>query len=141
MNCSSACIDLVKSCEGCRLQAYLCPAGKWTIGYGSTREVPAGLVITQDEADARLAQDLDAAAADVARLVHVPLTQGQLDALVSFVFNVGAGKFADSTMLKHLNAGDYEGAGFEFERWVFSGGQRLPGLVARRKREAELFRS
>ncbi len=141
MTYSQACIELVKSCEGCRLEAYTCPAGLHTIGYGSTNGVRLGMVITQEEAEARLARDLGIAAQDVARLVHVPLTQGQFDALCSFVFNVGAGKFSDSTMLKHLNAGDIEGAGWEFERWVFAKGERLPGLVARRKREAELFRS
>ncbi len=137
---SSACVDLVKRFEGFREDAYLCPAGIPTIGYGSTRGVRLGMTITEEEAARRLREDLDAAAKAVFRLVIVPLTRWQIDALTSFAFNVGGDKFASSTLLRKLNVGDRAGAAAEFERWVHAGGKVLPGLVARRRAEADLFR-
>ena len=86
-----------------------------------------------------LRQDVAESERAVNQHVHVPLTQHQFDALVSFVFNLGAGNFRTSTLLKKLNARDYDGAAQEFGRWVQAGGKTLPGLVRRREAESALF--
>lgn len=139
MNPSPACVDLVKASEGCRLTAYRDSVGVWTIGYGHTRGVRQGQTITQDEADALLLDDLDLAAAQVRGMVTVPLTQGQFDALCDFVFNLGAGRLRDSTLLRLLNQGRYGEAAGQFKFWVMAGGKPLPGLVTRRAAERALF--
>lgn len=132
---------LIKSAEGCRLEAYQCSAGVWTIGYGSTKEVHAGLRINQDEAERRLGDDIEDAEDVVNRLVTVRLTDNEFSALVSFVFNLGAGNFSASTLLKKLNKSDYGGAAQEFLRWNKAAGKPLKGLTRRRKAEMELFLS
>lgn len=132
--------QIVKNAEGLRLEAYLCPAGVWTIGYGHTgTDVWPGLVITEKWAESLLERDLRTFEAYVSGYVKVDLTQDQFDALVSFVYNIGAEAFKNSTMLKKLNAGDYEGAAKEFPRWNKSKGKVLPGLVKRREAERKLF--
>lgn len=132
--------EIVERFEGCKLEAYLCPANVPTIGFGHTGpDVYMGLVITQEVADEWLRQDLEEANAAVDRLVKVSLTSNERAALISFVFNLGAGALATSTLLKKLNAHDFEGAGDEFLRWVHAGGKTLPGLVTRRRAEADLF--
>ena len=140
-----AAIDLVKHFEGLYLNAYLCPAGVPTIGYGHTEGVKMGQTITAQQAEDFLAGDLAGAAADVDRLVTVALNDDQRGALASFVFNLGAGSLQSSTLLKLLNAGDYAGAAGQFGRWVYAtvNGKptKLPGLVARRAAEAALFQS
>jgi len=132
-------VDLVKHFEGLRLQAYLCPAGVPTIGYGHTAGVALGQTITAAQAEQFLAQDLTAAAGQVDKLVTVALNPQQRGALASFVFNLGAGNLKSSTLLKLLNGGDYAGAAGEFGKWVKAAGKTLPGLVARRAAEAALF--
>ena len=132
-------VAIVKEHEGCRLTSYLCPAGIWTIGYGSTREVTAGMTITQDQADGRLLLDLAGAGQAVASFVKVILTDNQFSALVSFVFNVGSGHFAKSTLLEKLNAGNYAAVPDELNKWRRGGGKVLDGLVVRRAAEGELF--
>lgn len=139
MNPSPACVALVKVSEGCRLTAYRDSVGVWTIGYGHTRGVRQGQTITQDEAEALLLDDLDLAAAQVRGMVTVPLTQGQFDALCDFVFNLGAGRLRDSTLLRLLNQGRYGEAAVQFKFWVMAGGKPLPGLVTRRAAERALF--
>jgi lysozyme len=139
MKPSSACRALVRQFEGCKLQAYLCPAGIPTIGVGHTRGVKIGDRCTVQQADVWLSQDLEDAGAAVAMLVRVPLTQGQFDALTSFVFNLGARRLAESTLLIMLNKRNYKAAADQFSRWVYAGSQKLPGLVARRGAEAALF--
>lgn len=142
MKPSNAAITLAKTSEGLRLIAYPDPGtggAPWTIGYGSTTGVKEGDVITLDQAEARLDRDLLNAAAVVKQKVTVPLSQGQFDALCDFVFNLGAKNFATSTMLRKLNAGDYEGAAAEFPRWNKAAGKVMPGLVARRQNERLLF--
>ncbi len=142
---TQAAIDLVKHFEGLYLTAYRCPAGVPTIGFGHTAGVAMGQTITAAQAEAFLSADLTAAAAQVDRLVKVALNHDQRGALASFVFNLGAGSLASSTLLKLLNAGDREGAAGQFGKWVYAnvGGVKtqLPGLVARRAAEATLFRS
>lgn len=130
---------LIKKYEGLKLSAYKCPAGVWTIGYGHTAGVYAGQKITQKQADEIFDKDIKQFEDAVNSLVKVPLKQGQFDALVSFVYNVGKTAFANSTLLKMLNSGNYSGAGEQFNRWVFAGGKKLVGLVKRREEEKELF--
>lgn len=133
-------LALIKRWEGLRLQAYLCPAGVWTIGYGHTGpDVTPGLVITEAYAEALLRQDLRTFEDGVSRLVTAPLTDNQFSALVSLAFNIGLGAFARSTLLRKLNAGDYAGAQAQFHVWNKAGGKVLPGLVNRRAGEAALF--
>jgi lysozyme len=133
--------DLIISFEGIRLEAYKCPAGVWTIGVGSTvPAVHAGEVITKQQALARFDKDLTKFENAVDRLVKVPLTQNQFDALVSFTFNVGEGALAKSTLLKKLNAGDYDAVPSELMKWTKGGGKELPGLVRRRRAEAAMWR-
>jgi len=131
--------DLTKRFEGCRLEAYLDTGGVLTIGYGHTRKVYPGQVITQDEADRLLMCDVQDAVDAVNDHVTVPLTQGQFDALVDFTFNCGTEAFKKSTMLGKLNAGDYTGAHDQFDRWVYDNGMRLAGLQKRRDAEQEAF--
>jgi len=135
-------LDLIKRHEGLRLKAYLCPAGVWTIGYGSTGpHVIKGKVITESEAEALLVKDVRRFEDGVNRLVKVSLTQGQFDALVSFAFNCGVGALQKSTLLKKLNAGRYDAVPAELMKWTKGGGRELPGLVKRRRDEAGLWRS
>ena len=132
-------IELIKQFEGLKLEAYLCPAGIPTIGYGHTAGVKMGQKITKEQADRMLADEYLDTEALVAKVVTVPLKSNQLDALVSFVYNLGQGKLLGSTLRKKLNTGDYQGAAMEFDKWVFANGVKLNGLVARRKAERELF--
>lgn len=140
MNISQKGIDLIKNFEGCRLNAYKCPAGVWTIGYGHTgSEVKPGLKITQAEAEKILKSDLVVHCNNVSKLVKVPLNQNQFDALVSFEYNVGYGNFSKSTLLKLLNQKKYKEASGQFEKWVYANKKILSGLVKRRKAEKDLF--
>lgn len=136
---SPAGIALIKSFEGLRLEAYQDQVGVWTIGYGSTRGVKAGDKITEGEAVARLVDDLQGAEAGVRRLVTATLTQPQFDALVSFVFNLGAPSLASSQLLRLLNSGKASLAADEFPRWVHAGGVVVEGLRRRRRAEQALF--
>lgn len=139
MKTSDAGRALIRNAEGCYLSAYLCPAGIPTIATGHTRGVHMGMTCTDEQAQEWLSEDLADAEAAVSRLVQVPLTQGQFDALVSFVFNMGATKFGASTLLKMLNEGRVFAAAAQFKLWVHSGDKILPGLVKRRAAETDLF--
>ncbi len=132
---------LIKKYEGCRLKAYKCPRGVWTIGYGHTNNVRPDDVITQDEAEELFKQDVKVFENAVNRLIKVKLNQNQFDALVIFTFNVGYGDkgLGGSTLLKLLNRGDYIGAAGQFERWIYSNKKPCEGLKKRRKIEKELF--
>ena len=133
-------VSLVKLSEGCKLTSYQCPAGVWTIGFGSTGpDVVKGMTITEEQAVDRLMHDLSHAETTVKRLVTVPLTQHQYDALVDFVFNCGAGNFQSSTLLKLLNQENFAAAHDEFAKWNKSGGRVLAGLTTRRLTESNLF--
>ena len=132
-------IQMVKKHEGLRLDAYLCPANVWTIGYGHTGGVKQGDKITHEQAEEYLRKDL-AKAEMIVNNETGHLTQGQFDALVSFVFNVGGGNFKKSTLLRLLKEGQpKEVVGNQFHRWVYGGGRVLPGLVRRRQDEYILF--
>lgn len=128
-------LDAIKKHEGVRYVAYRDAVNVPTICYGNTRKVYMGEHATPAECEERLLEDATYAGKGVAKGVKVKLTQGQYDALVSFVFNVGETKFYSSTMLRKINAGDCWGAGAEFDRWVYANGKRLKGLVSRRADE------
>jgi len=132
-------ISLIRYFEGCRLDAYLCPAGVWTIGYGHTKGVKEGDTIDQEAAEAFLIEDLEEFEGYVTEMVEVPLSQSQFDALVSWTFNLGPGNLERSTLLEKLNQGEYKDVPFEIKRWTRAGGVILPGLVKRRNAEAALF--
>jgi len=141
---------LIQSFESCRLTAYKDGGGVTTIGWGTTGpDIHMGMVVTQDWADARFDSDLAKFERDVNSLVTVPLTQGQFDALVSFAYNCGsdidedkrAEGLGDSTLLRLLNEGDYQGAHDEFHKWNKDNGKVIAGLTRRRLMEAALFES
>ena len=132
-------IPFIKSWEGCRLEAYRCTSGVATIGWGHTKGVSMGDRITIEEAEKYLNDDLIGFQQELTPLISVMLTEGQFQAIMSFVFNVGVQAFKDSTLRKKLNAGDFEGAQAQFGRWVYDNGKILKGLEDRRKAEAELF--
>lgn len=143
MTPSKDCVELVMKHEGLRLKAYTCPSGVATIGYGHTRGVKYGMSITLDDAAKFLAEDLQTAARAVDRFVLVPLTQPQFDALVSLVFNIGEGAFRSSTLVKHLNLGEYDDVPAQMRRWTkgtVNGVKKdLVGLVRRRDDEVALW--
>lgn len=144
MNISPKGIEKIKGYEGLSLTAYPDPGtgGRpWTIGHGHTLGVQKGDVITRDQAEKFLHEDLAPVYLTIETNVKVPLTQGQFDALCSFIFNVGSGNFVKSTLLKKLNAGDYKGAAEEFMRWNKAAGRILAGLDARRASERLMFLS
>lgn len=150
MNISQQGINLIKNFEGFRPFAYHCSAGALTIGFGHVikqGETLGNILLDEKskisfmEALNLLSQDIKIAEADVARYVTVPLNQGQFDALVSFVFNLGAKQLSRSTLLKKLNARDYEGAGNQFPRWVYANHKALPGLMTRRAAELKLWKN
>lgn len=145
MKSSANCLSIIRVSEGCRLRPYLCPAGVPTIGYGSTRYADGRAVtladapITEAQADAIMLATLGEYEAAVSRYVQVPINQNRFDALVDFAYNAGAKNLLTSTLLKLLNAGDYDGAAGQFTRWVFANGQKLKGLETRRLLERQLF--
>ena len=149
MQVSDAGIELIKSFEGFRANAYPDPKSggdPWTVGYGSTkfpsgRPVKKGDYVTPAQAEMYLREDVKKFANSVDALVTAPLKQCQYDALVSFVYNLGATNFRNSTLLKKLNSKDYKGAADEFLRWVSPGSSVEAGLRRRRTAERNLFLS
>lgn len=143
MNVSDAGLALVKTFEGCMLAAYPDPASggdPWTIGYGHTRGVKPGDTCTQEQADAWLREDLAYSVAAVNHLAKVELEQHQFDPLVSFAYNCGQVALGMSTLLKFVNAGNFNQVPGQFLRWDKGpNGQPVPGLTRRRKAEAEMF--
>lgn len=139
MRTSQKGVSLIKSFEGLRLKSYQDSVGVWTIGYGATRGVTAGMMITNEQAERMLLNDIGRFEPEIERLVKVPLSQDQWDALMSFTYNLGAQNLGSSTLLKLLNAANYNGAAEQFPRWNSAGGQVLSGLVKRRAAERVLF--
>lgn len=135
--------DLIKEFEGFRATAYICPAGVVTVGYGTTRiqgkAIQLGTTITTDEADMFLEEDLKTFEDSINQNVTIEISQNQFDALVAFVYNVGAGNFNKSTLLKKVNASEFKKAADEFLKWNKAGGKILKGLTNRRTAERELF--
>ncbi|WP_323994720.1 lysozyme [Aeromonas hydrophila] len=137
--------DVAHYFESCKLSAYPDPGSKdgtpWTIGWGHTGpEVRNGLVWTQQQADDAFLVDITRFERAVTGLVKVPLLQGQFDALVLFAYNVGSKSLETSTLLRKLNAGDYDGTALEFRRWNKNDGKVMRGLTRRRAAEECLFR-
>ena len=140
MKPSQACIDFIKSFEGFRAKAYMDLAGIPTVGYGHTEYVDLGDEVTEEEACELLRQDVQEAADAIDDLVDVELTQGQYDALTSFVFNLGRTAFQNSTLLKMINQGkSAKECGPQFDRWIKAGGKIIAGLVRRRAAERKMF--
>lgn len=130
---------LIKRFEGCRLKPYICPAGVWTCGWGSTGpDVFPGRPWTQEYADRRL--EMDAARFAKGTILLCPTIDGDaLCAIADFAYNLGLGALRASTLRRRINAGDREAARHELRRWVRGGGKILPGLVIRRETEAALL--
>jgi lysozyme len=125
--------------EGMVPKAYRDPVGVVTVCAGHTATARMGQVKTPAECSELLRQDTRVAEATVKRLVTVPVTQHQYDALVSFTFNVGSGNLAKSTLLKKLNNHDCVGASTEFLKWDYAKGIKLAGLTTRRIYESKQF--
>jgi len=149
MEASEAAYSLIKKWEGLKLKAYICPSGKWTIGWGHTRGVFEGMEITPQIAEAFLKQDVEMVVKQLNQsLSSVSLRQCQFDALVCFVFNIGITKFNTST-LRRLMLKDPESpqVGAELNKWVYGLSpktrkmEKLPGLIKRRAEEAALYYS
>jgi GH24 family phage-related lysozyme (muramidase) len=136
-------IELIKRFEGFSHTVYICPADYPTIGYGHVvkpqerEQFASG--ITPEQAETLLRQDVQTAERAVLRLITVPLTDGQFDALVSFTFNLGAGALQRSTLRRKVNRGDHANVPAELRKWVWAGGRKLKGLVKRREAEAVLY--
>jgi len=141
MNLSAKGLKLLKDSEGFRDRVYADVVGVRTIGYGHRikpgEDFLGGINLTRGEA--LLAEDVAAAEAAVAHLVRVPLTQGQFDALVDFVFNLGMGRLASSTLLEYLNAGKYNPAAWQLLAWDHAGHVEVAALKARREAEFNLW--
>lgn len=138
--CNQSGIDLIMKFEGCLLKSYLCPAKVYTIGYGHTgKDVKEGMSITQAEADRLLLADISIFCNAVNAMVTKEINENQFSALVSFSFNLGYGALRSSTLLRYVNAGNFQEAAKEFDRWNRAGGKILDGLSRRREAERRLF--
>ena len=132
-------LDLIKKYEGLRLEAYKCPAGVWTIGYGHTKGVYKGMSITKEEAEKLLQQDVSVFELQVINTVG-KLAACKIDALVSFAYNVGIAAFRNSTLCRKVKANSDDPAiRNEFMKWIYAGGKKLQGLERRRKEEADVY--
>lgn len=139
MTSSELLIDKIKEFEGFASLAYVCPGGKWTVGYGHVRGVTKGRRVTEREADELLREDLKQYERCVNEL-DVAQTQGQFDALVDFAFNLGCESLRGSTLLVKIREGaPCSDIRSEFMRWIYGGGHILPGLVRRREWEADRY--
>ena len=137
--------QFLKSKEGLRLKAYICPAGKWTIGYGNTfyeygLKVKRGDKIDKERAEQLFENIINIFASDVRKLINTTLTDNQFSALVSFAYNVGIGNLSKSTLLKKINENPKDiTIRDEFVRWNKGGGKVLRGLTIRRKYESDIY--
>ena len=139
MKASQNAYDIIKKYEGLRLEAYRCPAGVLTIGYGHTKGVTEGMKISSKQADIYLVTDITGAERYLDSLA-LSLNQNQFDALVSLIFNIGGGNFSRSTLLCKLKVNPLDPTiGDEFMRWVYAGGRILRGLQKRRADEVRLY--
>lgn len=143
MNLPEVGLELCRKWEGFSATPYLCPAKVWTIGYGTTRYPDGRRVsrndpaVTRDQAEAYLRHEVEAAARKA--LFYSPILQWHPErwgAITSFIYNLGPGRYYASTLRRRVNELDWEGAVKEIQRWVYGGGRKLPGLVARRREEA-----
>jgi lysozyme len=137
-------ICLFEASNVCRLKAYLDTGGVPTIGWGTTvypngKRVKIGDTCTEQEANSYLENDVKSSVVSIKKLVKTEISQSMFDALVSFVYNLGAGQFGSSTLLKHINAAKFQLASQEFPKWKFDNGVAIPGLLRRRLAEQKLF--
>jgi lysozyme len=132
-------INIIKKFEGFRSTPYVCPGGVLTIGYGVSMKPGEYRSVSEQQADALLRKKVISYENHVKKLVKVPLSQNQYDALVSLTYNIGGGALAKSSLIKKLNDEDYNGAAEEFLKWNKSKGEILKGLVRRREEERKLF--
>jgi lysozyme len=134
-------LDQIKRFEGFSRTVYFCPAGYPTIGYGHVVKDDEDFSADIDEAKGEelLRQDAMIAERAVLRLINVPLTDGQFDALVSFTYNLGGGALQRSTLRRKINREEHAEVPEQFMRWVWAGGRKLKGLVRRRATEADLY--
>ena len=140
MKTNKAGLALIRQFEGCRLKAYKCPAGVWTIGYGWTHGVKPTDQWTQAQAEEMLVKGLDQYENAVQSAIGAhATTSNQFSALVSICYNIGAGNFVKSSMLRHHKAGDYAKAADAFLLWNKAGGKVLNGLTKRRQAERALY--
>lgn len=139
MQASNKAIALIKEFEGFKANAYLCPAGVWTIGYGTTKGVKPGMAVTKMQAEMMLENDLKRAETQLTAML-LRVNQNQFDALVSLLYNIGIGNFRSSTLLRlvRINPNDLNIAD-EFKKWRMAAGRVLPGLERRRAAEAALY--
>jgi len=144
-HCNARGLHIIKQFEGWSAEPYICPAGYWTIGYGSiwgldgSRITGASNPISQDEGELFLRREVAHVEQAIRALVRVPLNENQFSALCSWTYNLGSGRLKTSTLRQKLNRHDYEGAAAEFPKWTLAGGKRLQGLVRRRAAEKALF--
>ena len=139
MKISGEGLALIKKFEGCELESYRCSANVVTIGFGHTRTAKEGMTITREEADMRLEEDIRSFETSVLSLVEVDLKQCEFDALIAWTFNLGAGNLKSSTLLKRINAKDWNDVPHQIKRWNKANGTVLQGLIRRREAEALLF--
>lgn len=133
-------LQIIKDSEGLSLIPYTCPGGYLSIGYGNRTHAHEFDKITEEQAEQFLQEDLQDTYYHLAIVCnHIPLTDNQWSSLCSFIYNIGIGAFIGSTMLRKLRAGDYEGAGDEFGKWIHAKGKKLNGLIVRRAKERSLF--
>ena len=141
MRMSDYAFERLKEFEGLRLTSYMCAGGKWTIGYGHTKGVREGQRIDKRTAEKYLQQDIEYFEGFLAKEPYAEeITQGQWDALVSFIFNLGVGNYLSSTLRKKIMRDvDEPSIPDEFRRWVHSNGKVQPGLLKRREWEAQMY--
>lgn len=142
---NSATINLIKEFEGCKLTAYRCPAGVWTIGYGTTAAAHVGVVphegmtITEEEAEKYLHMAIDKFSNAIKPAIMRPIHDNEFGAFVSLAYNIGSGAFKKSSALRHFNDGEIEKAADAILMWNKAGGKVLAGLTRRRAAERALF--
>lgn len=136
---NAAGLDIIKRSEGLRLEAYQSSSGRWLIGYGHSRTAQPGMIISEAEADALLKEDVDGAEASVKKLIAVPVTVNEFSAMVSLCYNLGAGNFGKSAVVREINLGNRQGAADAFRNHTRAGFQVIQHLVHRREEERTLF--
>lgn len=140
MNVSTAGMKIIQGFEGLELKAYKDIVGILTIGYGHTgKDVKMGMTITKAQAEDLMRGDLERFEDAVLAALNAKPTQNQFDAMVSLAYNIGAGAFTESTLVRKFNKGDVQGAAAEFLRWTKAGGKEVQGLVRRRHKERDHF--
>jgi lysozyme len=138
-------LDLIKEFEGFRAKAYKCPAGVWTIGYGTTAmagvgiDPKPGMTVTEEEAEDLLEKTLDKFGEQIRPAITAPINNNEYGAFLSLAYNIGTGAFRKSSALRLFNAGDKAGAAKAILMWNKAGGKVLAGLTRRREAEKKLF--